>query len=311
MKFGIMGTGGVGGYFGGMLARAGAEVVFIARGPHLKALRSNGLRVDSVKSGDFTVTKALFTDDSAKAGICDVVLFCVKTTSNEAAIAAIKPMVGAETVVITLQNGVDNPQRLAATYGEKRIMGGVAYVFTSLAGPGLVRQIGGPGKLVFGEMIGGASARKQRILEIFKSAGIDAALSPDINVELWGKFIFICAVSGMTALTRSSIGEVLAYEGTAKMMREVMREVYKVGLAVGVELPDDMDEKNYRFLLQQNPASKGSLCHDLEAGRRLEIDALCGTVSRLGKEKKVSTPLNDFLYHTLKLADLKAESPGS
>lgn len=305
MRFGIMGTGGVGGYFGGLLARAGMDVRFIARGEHLKALREDGLRVKSIEPVDFTVKEALFTEDPLEAGVCDVVLFCVKTTANEVAIPAIRPMVGSQTVIITLQNGVDNPECLAAEYGKERVMGGVAYLFTSLEGPGVVKQTGGPRRLVFGEMDGGVSARGERILNVLKSSGINAELSAEIRVELWKKFIFICAVSGMTALTRSPIGEIMAYEATARMMREVMREAYAVGRAMGIRLPEGMDEKNFQFLSQQNPASKGSLCYDLEAGRRLEIDALCGNVSRLGKETGVPTPLNDYIYHTLKLADLK------
>ncbi len=304
MRFGVMGTGAVGGYFGGLLARAGMEVRFIARGEHLNALRKEGLRVESVEPGDFTVRNALFTDNPAEAGVCDVVLFCVKTTANDAAIPAVRPMVGPESVIITLQNGVDNPERLAAEHGGERVMGGVAYIFSSLVGPGRIKQTGGPRRLVFGEMQGGMSPRSERILSALEAAGINAALSPDIQVELWRKFILICGLSGMTALTRSSIGEILSYEGTARMMREIMREVYAVGRAMGVRLSEGTDEKCFQFAQQQNPASKGSLCHDLEAGRRLEIDALCGTVSRLGKEKGIATPLNDYLYHTLKLAEL-------
>lgn len=306
MRFGVMAAGGVGGYFGGMLARAGEEVRFIARGAHLEAIQREGLRVEAVvPEGGFTVKGAAATDDPAEAGVCDVVLFCVKTVANPEAIPAIAPMMGPESVVISLQNGVDNEAQLAARYGRGRVMGGAAYIFTSVAGPGLVRQIGGPRRLVFGELGGGASARGERILAALKKAQINAELSGDIEAELWTKFIFICGVSGMTALTRSPLAGIMAYEGTRRMMREVMREVYDVGRARGVRLPPGADEDRYRFLGEQNPASKGSLCHDLEAGRRLEIDALCGAVSRLGREAGVPTPLNDFIYHTLKLADLQ------
>jgi 2-dehydropantoate 2-reductase len=306
MRFGIMAAGGVGAYFGGLLARAGEDVRFIARGAHLEAIRREGLRVEAVvPEGGFTVRAPFAAGDPAEAGVCDVVLFCVKTTANTGAIPAIAPMMGPESVVISLQNGVDNEDQLAARYGRERVMGGAAYIFTSVAGPGLIRQIGGPRRLVFGELKGGASARGERILAALKSAGINAELSADIEAELWTKFIFICAVSGMTALTRSPLGEIMAYEGTRGMLRGVMREVYEVGRARGVRLPEGADEDRFRFLDQQNPASKGSLCHDLEAGRRLEIDALCGTVSRLGREAGVATPLNDFLHHALKLADLQ------
>ena len=305
MRFGIMATGGVGGYFGAMLARGGKDVAFIARGTHLEAMRKNGLRVESVTPGEFSVQEGAFTDSPVEAGVCDVILYCVKTTANDAAIPAIAPMVGPDTVIINLQNGVDNEKKLAAVYGAKRVMGGAAYIFTSIAGPGRIRQIGGPRRLVFGEPGGGASERGDEILAELKEAEINAEYSADIQAELWTKFIFICAVGGMTALTRSTIGEVMAYEGTRKMMRETMREVYLVGRTRGVNLPEGADEGRYRFIDEQNPASKGSLCHDLEAGRRLEVDALCGTVSRIGAEVGVKTPCNDFIYRTLKLADLQ------
>ncbi|MEK6709779.1 MAG: 2-dehydropantoate 2-reductase [Nitrospinota bacterium] len=305
MRFGVMAAGGVGGYFGGLLARAGEDVRFIARGPHLEAIRRNGLRVEAVvPEGGFTVESPSAAADPAQAGVCDVVLFCVKTVSNPEAIPAIAPMVGPGTVIISLQNGVDNEEQLAARYSGC-VMGGAAYIFTSVAGPGLIRQIGGPRRLVFGELGGGRSPRGERILAALRRAEINAELSPDIEAELWTKFIFICAVGGVTALTRSPLAEIMAYEGTRRMMREVMREVYHVGRARGVRLPPGADEDRYRFLDQQNPASKGSLCHDLEAGRRLEIDALCGAAARLGREAGVPTPLNDFIHHTLKLADLQ------
>ena len=305
MRFGIMATGGVGGYFGAMLARGGKDVAFIARGAHLESLRKEGLRVESVEPGEFGVREGMYTDSPAEAGVCDVILYCVKTTADSAAIPAIAPMVGPDTVIINLQNGVEGEEKLAAVYGAGRVMGGAAYIFTSIAGPGLIRQIGGPRRMVFGETSGGASARGDEILAELKDAEINAEYSEDIEAELWTKFIFICAVGGMTALTRSSIGEIMAYEGTRNMMRETMREVYQAGRAKGVNLPDGADEDRYRFIDEQNPASKGSLCHDLEAGRRLEIDALCGTVSRIGAEVGVETPCNDFISRTLKLADLQ------
>jgi 2-dehydropantoate 2-reductase len=307
MRFGIMATGGVGGYFGGMLSRAGEEVRFIARGHHLNAIRGHGLRIESVVPGDFTVKNVFASDDPAEAGPCDVILYCVKTVANDSVIPDIAPMVGPETVIINLQNGVDNEERLAAAYGEDRVMGGAVYIFTAVEGPGHIRQIGGPRRIVFGELKGGNSPRGEKILARMKAAELNAELSEDIQVELWTKFIFICAISGMTALTRSPIGEIMEYPGTKRMTREVMREVYQVGRAKGVHLPENADEDRFRFIDEQNPASKGSLCHDLEAGRRLEIDTLSGAVSRIGREVGVPTPLNDYIYDTLKLADLQTE----
>ena len=305
MRFGIMATGGVGGYFGAMLARSGKDVAFIARGAHLEALRRDGLRVESVAHGEFSAREGIFTDSPAEVSVCDVILYCVKTTANDVGVPAIAPMVGPDTIIINLQNGVDNEEKLAAIYGAERVMGGAAYIFTSIAGPGLIRQIGGPRRMVFGLMGGGASERGEAILAKLKEAGINAEYSEDIETELWTKFIFICAVGGMTALTRSTLSEIMAYEGTRNMMRETMREVFLVGRAKGVNLPEGVDEDRYRFIDKQNPASKSSLCHDLEEGRRLEIDVLCGTVSRIGQVLGVKTPCNDFIFRTLKLADLQ------
>ncbi len=305
MRFGIMATGGVGGYFGGMIARAGGDVRFIARGEHLEAIGKRGLRVDCAVPEPFTAEGVFATGDPAEAGPCDVILYAVKTTANDEAIPAIAPMVGEGTVVINLQNGLDNEERLAAAYGEHRVMGGTAYILTSIERPGVIKQIGGPRRIVFGELAGGASPRGEEILAELKRMEINAEYTDDIQAELWTKFLFICAVNGMTALTRSPLGEIMAYEGTREMMRGIMREVYETGRARGVKIPDGTDERLYAFLGEQNPASKGSMCHDIEAGRRLEIETLNGAASRLGKEAGVDTPLNDYLYRTLKLADLQ------
>lgn len=307
MRFGVMGTGGVGGYFGGLLARAGAPVCFIARGPHLRALQERGLTVDSVEPGAFHVRDALFTDDPEEAGPCDVVLYCVKTTSNPAAIPFMRPMLRPDSVVVSLQNGVDNGELLAREYGEARVLAGAAYVFSAIAGPGRVHQTGGPRQLVFGPLEGGPKDKGEEVAAAMRGARVHARLSSDIRVDLWNKFILICAISGMTALTRRPLGEILGYEGTARMAREVMREVHRLGSAMGVPLAPDADAAAYRFMARQDPAGKGSMCHDVEAGRRLEIDSLCGYVSRMGRTHRVPTPLNDYLFHTLKLADLEAE----
>ncbi len=306
MRFGIMGTGGVGGYFGGLLARAGLPVCFIARGRHLAALKEHGLAVESVEPGAFNVRDALFTDDAAEAGPCDVILYCVKTPANDDAISFMRPLIGPGTVVISLQNGVDNGELLAREFGEDRVMEGAAYVFSAIAAPGKIHQTAGPRRIVFGRLGGGNSPKGEEIVDVMRQAEVDARLSADIRIELWNKFILICAVSGVTALTRRPLGEILDYDGTARMAREVMREVYQLALAMGIPLEPGADAANYRFMAQQDPSGKGSMCHDVEAGRRLEIDALCGYVSRMGRVHGVATPLNDYLYDTLKLEDIQA-----
>lgn len=306
IRFGIMGTGGVGGYFGGMLARAGFEVAFVARGPHLEFLRTHGLVIQSVVPGVFSVDHALFTANPKEVGPCDVVLFCVKTPSNHVAIPSIAPMVGPQSVIISLQNGVDNPDLLARAYGEDRVMGGVAYIFSGLESPGNVKQTAGPRRLILGELTGAASQRAAAIVAALQQAEINAELSANIRVDLWMKFVFICAVSGMTALTRATLDEILAYSGTASMVRELMREVCAIARAERIPLAAKSDQACYELAARQEPGSRSSLYHDLAAGRRLEIESLNGFVFRRGRRWSIPTPLNHYIYETLKLADLRA-----
>ena len=311
MRLGIIGTGGVGGYFGGLLARAGLDVCFLARGEHLRALKNGGLRVESEEPGGFTVRNAMFTSDPAEAGVCDTLLYCVKTTSNDTTIPAIAPMMGDHSTVISLQNGVDNGNRLADAYGERRVMEGLAYIFSGVARPGVVKQTGGPRKIIFGARDAQDHGKGQAILESLLHAGIRTEYSRAIRCDVWRKFIFICGVSGMTALTRATIGEVMRYPETAQMTRRIMHETYLVARTLEVPLPEGADEACYGLIAQQNPDNRSSLSDDLASGRRLEIDSLCGFVSRQGKKHGLSTPLNDFVYATLKLADLKVASEGS
>jgi 2-dehydropantoate 2-reductase len=305
MKFGIMACGGVGGYFGGLLSASGNETHFVARGKHLESMSKNGLQIKCIEPKDFIIKNASFTEDPKKIGACDVILFCVKTISNKSLIPAIEPMVGKNTTIINLQNGVDNEKQLVDFYGKEKIMGGAAYIFTSVTSPGVISQIGGPRKLVFGELDGVHTERSEKILNVMKKAKINAFLSQNILKELWTKFIFICAVGGMTALTRSSIGEIMKYEGTKTMTRSMMKEVYDISKAEGINLPIGTDEDRFNFIKEQDPSSKGSLCHDLEAGKKTEIDSLCGFVSKLGEKHKIPTPINDFVCHTIKFHEAK------
>ena len=300
MKFGIMACGGVGGYFGGLLSASGNETHFIARGKHLESMSKNGLKIKCIEPKDFIIKDASFTEDPKKVGACDVILFCVKTISNKSLIPAMAPMVGENTTIINLQNGIDNEKQIADIYGEEKVMGGSAYIFTSITGPGVISQIGGPRKLVFGELNGQITDRSEKILDVMKTAKINAYLSENIEKELWTKFIFICAVGGITALTRSPIGEIMEYEGTKNMIRSMMKEVYDVSNAKEINLPLGTDQDRFNFIQEQDPSSKGSLCHDLEAGKKTEIDSLCGIVSKLGKEYGISTPINDLVFHTIK-----------
>jgi 2-dehydropantoate 2-reductase len=299
MRIAIMGAGGTGGFFGGLLARAGEEVTFVARGTHLKAMRRHGLTVKSRLAGDFTQAVRA-TDDPREIGPVDLVLFCVKTYDADAAAAQMHPLIGPQTVVLPVQNGVDSAERIARAVGAGPVLGGVAYVFSRLEAPGIITQTAGPGRLLFGELGGGTSPRTERLLPVLRRAGIAAELRPDIRLALWEKFVNICAASGVTALTRLPIGAILACPETSAFFRGTMEEVAAVGRACGIALPIDIVEQLSAFFAQLEPWARGSLAHDLAAGRRLELEALNGAVVRLGRAHGIPTPLNFAIYAALK-----------
>ncbi len=299
MKIAVMGAGGVGGYFGGMLARAGEEVHFIARGEHLLSLKERGLRVKSAP-GNFELPVRA-TDSPREVGPSELILFCVKGYDTEGASRLIEPMVGPETAIISLQNGIDNEEILSRILGEEHVLGGLCYIFTVIETPGVISQTAGPRKIIFGELRGGKSERGERILETFERAGINAELSEDILSELWQKFLMICPLAGMTAITRSTVGEILSLRETEEMLLSLMGEVRAVARARGVNLPDDAVERAMGVIQSIEPSSKSSLLHDLEAGRPLEVETLSGALSRYGKEAAIPTPVNDLIYAALKL----------
>jgi 2-dehydropantoate 2-reductase len=297
MRVAVMGSGGIGGYYGGKLAAAGEDVTFIARGAHLEAIQRNGLQVNSV-AGDFHV-KAKATDDPATIGQADLVLFCVKGYDTETAAERIRPLVGSESVVLCLQNGVDNEEKLARFLGKSHVLGGVVHVLSTIAAPGVINQVAGPRTLKCGEMEGGLSPRVTRIADAFVRAGVKAEASANILVDLWEKFLFICAQGGVTALGRLGIGEILGTPETAQFYRGVMEEIAAVGGAKGVALPADAVERAIAFARTLQPGMRSSLAHDLERGNRLEVEALAGSVVRYGAEVGVPTPLNFAIYACL------------
>jgi 2-dehydropantoate 2-reductase len=294
-----MGAGGTGGYFGALLARAGEDVTFIARGPHLDAIRARGLRVRSRLAGDFTV-KAQATDDPRGLGPADLVLFCVKSYSTDGAVETIRPLVGSHTMILSVQNGIDNEERIARVVGRKPVLGAVAHVSSIIESPGVIAQTAGPGRIIFGELDGGVTARVERLLETFRGAGIAAEVHPTIRVALWEKFIFICGVSGMTALTRLPIGPILATPETCDMLRGTMAEVEAVARAEGVGVGPGAADQALAFARGFEPSARGSLYYDLAAGRRLELETLNGTVVRLGRHREIPTPMNLAIYAALK-----------
>jgi len=300
MRIAIFGTGGVGGYFGARLAAAGNDVVFIARGQHLQAMRESGLQVQS-PLGDVTVKPAAASDDPAAFGPVDVVLFCVKLYDTDSAAAKLKPLLGPETAVISLQNGVDSEERIARAIGAGHVVGGTAYISATIAGPGLIRHLNRQAKLAFGEMDGKPSARLQKFHAACQAAGFEAELAGDIDRVIWDKFVFLASLAALTGMTRKSLGPVLADPDTKALLTDAMQEVVALAAARGVKTTPDLVQKTLKFAATLPGEMKASLAHDLDRGNRIEIEGLSGAVVRLGRAAGVPTPVHRAAYAALKL----------
>lgn len=309
MKVTVIGAGGVGGYFGGRLAQGGADVTFLARGAHLEALRSEGLRVRSVR-GDFTVP-ARATDDPAAVGPADHVLVTVKSYDTDRILPMLPSLVGEGTAVVSLQNGVDNEERLAEAVGADRVVGGAAYIFATIAEPGVIEHTGGPANVVVGEWRGGTSRRVAGLVAAFRAADVPAEESADIRAVLWSKFAFICAQAGVTAAVRLPIGEIRSRPAGRRLFRDLAAEVCAVAAADGVSLPEDLPDKTLGFADALDPGSTSSLHHDLVHGHRMELDALLGEVVRRGDRLGVAVPASRALYGVLQPWAARAEGGGT
>lgn len=299
MRIAIMGAGATGGYFGALLAQAGEEVAFIARGDHLAAMRRSGLRVESTQSGEFTVP-VFATDDPGAVGPVDLVLFCVKSYDTEAAADAILPLVGPTTAIVTIQNGIENVERLAQRYGPDAVLGGLAFIESTVAAPGVIAHLSPFGRIIFGDLAGGASERAGQLAGQLRAGGVDAEVSEEIGVALWEKFVFIAPLAGLTSLTRLSIGPLRECPETWGLYRQCMEEVAQVGHAAGVALPDDAVERSTANTGRIAASFKSSMQRDLERGKRLELEALNGYVVRRGAALDVPTPVNSVIYAALK-----------
>lgn len=299
MKIAVMATGGVGGYFGARLAAAGEDIRFIARGAHLEALRTNGLELRSA-NGDLHLKPVNVIDDPRTIGPVDIVMFAVKHWDLEIAGAACKPLIGAETAVISFLNGVDSEERLIPILGRERVMGGVAYCATAIAAPGVIEHTGTFARLLFGELDGTISARSERFYDACKKARIDATLSSDIVKEFWVKFAMLASFSGMTSLTRTSIGPIRDEPVTRQLLLNAIGEAMAVAKAKGINLGPDYLEKQVAFLTGAPAEFKSSMLLDLERGNRLELDWLSGAVAHLGDAVKVPTPTHHFIHAALK-----------
>jgi 2-dehydropantoate 2-reductase len=299
MKFAVFGAGGIGAYLGARLADAGHEVHLVARGDHLAALQSEGVRVESV-FGDATVELPA-TDDPTDIGPCDYVLFCVKTYDTREAAPALAPLLKEETAVVSFQNGVDNERWLADELGEGHVGGGVAYIFSTIAEPGVVAHTGGPARFIFGELDGRRTDRIEGLDDALSaSEGIEAVLADDIEGELWRKFTFICAQAGMTAATRLPVGDIRETDASWGMYRRLMEEVSTVARAAGVDLPDSTVDEWLAFARDLDSDMYSSLHYDLTHDKRMELDALQGSVLRHASEVDVAVPMNEAVYALLR-----------
>lgn len=305
MKIMIMGTGGVGGYYGGLLAQQGHDVSFIARGAHLYALRHEGLKVKSIY-GDFTVSPVEATDDPAMVGEVDLILFCVKTYNTDDAAQAVLPAVGPNTVVMSLQNGIDAAERIGSVIGIQHVVGGATWLSSAVETPGVIKHISQFRRIVFGELGGGSSERIQSIYEVLNNTGITVEISENIRKILWTKFVFISAVSSFGSLTRLPMGDYRSVPETRELLSYIMQEVTALGHAQGVLLDPDVVQKSMDFIDNSAAHIKPSMQLDVESGHRTELESMVGVIGRKGRELGIPTPVADFVYAALLPVELAA-----
>ena len=305
MRIAIFGAGSVGGYFGGRLARAGEDVVFIARGEHLNALLKSGLRVDSI-NGDFVVESVQATDDPSTVGTVDMVLVGVKAWQVSEAAEAMRPMIGPETVVLPLQNGLEAPAILSEVFGDKHVLGGLCGLFCYVAGPGHIVHAGTDPFVKFGELDNHPSQRVDLLLDTFKRAGVTTVIPPDIQVAMWMKFLLITVWSGIGAVTRAPAGIWRSLPGTRLMAEQSLGEIIAVAAAHDVALPENALEMTMAVYDGLAPQSTASLQRDVMQGRPSELEAQIGAVVRFGQEADVATPWHTFIYNSLVPMELRA-----
>jgi 2-dehydropantoate 2-reductase len=291
MRIAAMAAGAVGGYFGARMAAAGHDVFFIARGAHRDAIQKNGLKIESVH-GDLHLPKPNVTDDPANVGPVDIVLFAVKLWDTETAAASARPLLGPDSRLITFQNGVDSVERVSGVLGAERVVGGAAYIATTIASPGTIKHTSQFARIRFGRADKKPDDKLNAFVEAGKAAKLDIDLSADIESELWQKFIFLTAMAGSTAGLRSPIGPIAADPELRGFFRALMDEAFAVGKA---------RERTAFVTTKIEPGMKASMAHDLERGNRLELDWLAGKVRAFGREFGIPTPASDTVYTVLKL----------
>jgi 2-dehydropantoate 2-reductase len=298
MRIAVMGTGGVGGYFGGLLARAGEDVTFIARGEHLAALQNGGLHVSSVH-GDFDLESVNATDTPSDVGPVDLVLFTVKTYQIEQAAGEMAPLVGPETAILPLQNGVDASERLIRIFGEGPVLGGTCRVVSFVAAPGVIEQKSDFRHITLGELDGPITPRVNDIAAVLEKAGAQVEVTDNIQKARWTKFLFIASFSGVGAAARAPAGEMMACPETRATLVQAFREIEALATASGVTLDPDIVEKTMAFCDNMTPGTTASMQRDIMEGRHSELEAQNGFVARRGAELGVPVPAHTFLYSVL------------
>jgi 2-dehydropantoate 2-reductase len=296
IRVAVMGAGAVGSYLGSRLAAAQSEVHLVARGPHLAALREKGLTL--ITPDGVSTTSVWATDDPASIGPVDIVLFCVKSYDTEAAIEQLPPLVGPETAVISIQNGIENEAKIAAGIGAEHVLGAATYILAAIESPGVVRS--GSARIVIGELHQGPpSDRVKAIAERFRAGGVEASAVPDVRLAKWDKYVLLVAFSAVTATTQLTVGDIRGSVAASGMLRAIMTEAWTIGRALGVPLADDLVDRAHKLVLAQDDDEGTSLRHDLLTGHRMELDALQGTLRRLGRQTGVPTPWTDAAFAIL------------
>ena len=301
----MVGAGGVGGYFGARLVQAGEDVVFLARGAQLEALRTTGLAIESPR-GSATLGPQRASDAPAELGSADAVLLCVKTWQLAEAAAALPPLLGPQTCVVPFQNGVEAAEQLVAALGPGRVLGGVAKIVAFVDTPGRIREMGGPTAAAFAELDDHPSARVDRLRDAFRRAGLDVEAPADIHAAVWSKFLFVASAGGVGAVARMPIGVLRRVPETRRLLEAAMREIAAVARARGVRLPDYSVERTMAFVDTLPAEGTASLQRDIAEGRRSELEAWSGAVVRLGRDAGVPTPIHGYVYDSLWPSELRA-----
>lgn len=301
MRIAVMGAGAVGGYFGAKLAASGKEVAFIAQGKHLEAMRRDGLRVKSPQ-GNLHI-RSLFTSEPEEVGLVDLILFCVKSYNTEEAAKKLTPLVGEKTQILSLQNGIDNPDKIGRLWGKSRTLAGVVYIAAQVLAPGTIGHSAG-GRIALGELDGGVGEETRRVEQLFSAAQIPCTISPEIRKIMWGKLVWNAPFCAIACLTRATAQEILESDSLRKLAIDCMEEVREAGRCQGVELaPSTIDDA---LRLSQNLGPfKPSMLQDLEAGKPLEYEAFNGIVVKILLQAGKAAPVNEILYAALKFLDKK------